>query len=55
MESEDRLRATQMYLHPRHLELLEKWSKEVDRPRAWVVRRLIDQEEARREEKREAA
>ena len=55
MDGDEKLKATTMYLSQRQLDLLDKWAKEDGRPRASMLRRLVEQEETRREAKREAA
>ena len=49
MDGEERLKTMTFSVLPRHIALLDKWAAEVDRSRAWMLRKLVDDEEKRRE------
>lgn len=55
MDADEKLRPTTMYLSQRQMDLLDKWGKEEGRTRTNMLRRLVEEEESRREAGREAA
>ena len=55
MTERQKLKPVTTHLSQRQLDLLGQWAKELDRPRAWMLRHLVEEEENRREAAREAA